>query len=47
MRKAKRSSHDFDETLSLINKYKAVETTLKKAEFFVNFSWDSFHKFIR
>ena len=27
--------------LSLINKYKAVETTLKKAEFFVNFSYDA------
>ena len=41
MKKAKRSAHDFDETLSLINKYKAVETTLKKAEFFVNFSYDA------
>ena len=33
MKKAKRSAHDFDETLSLINKYKAVETTLKKLNF--------------
>ena len=41
LRKAKRSDHDFHETLSLINKYKAVETTLKKAEFFVNFSYDA------
>ena len=28
-------------TLALINKYKAVEATFKKAEFFVNVSYDA------
>ena len=41
MKKEKRSEKDFNYTLSLINKYKAVEATFKKAEYFVNVSYDS------
>ena len=41
MKKEKRSEKDFSYTLSLINKYKAVESTFKKAEYFVNVSYDS------
>ena len=41
MRKEKRTEEDFNKTLALINKYKAVEATLKKAEYFVNVSYDA------
>ena len=41
MQKEKRTEEDFSEVLALINKYKAVETSLKKAEYFVNVSYDS------
>ncbi len=41
MKKEKRTEKDFSETLALINKYKAVEATFKKAEYFVNFSFDA------
>ena len=41
MKKEKRTEEDFNKTLSLINKYKAVEATLKKAEYFVNVSYDA------
>ena len=41
MKKEKRTEKDFNYTLSLINKYKAVEATFKKAEYFVNVSYDS------
>ena len=41
MKKKQRTDEDFSETLALINKYKAVETTFKKAEYFVNVSFDS------
>ena len=42
MKKEKRTEEDFSETLALIYKYKAVETTFKKAEeFFVNVSFDA------
>ena len=41
MRKDKRLEEDFKNTLTLINKYKAVETTFKKAEYFVNVSFDA------
>ncbi len=41
MRKEKRTEQDFSNTLSLINKYKAVEATFKKAEYFVNVSFDA------
>ena len=41
MKKEKRSEIDFNETLTLINKYKAVEATFKKAEYFVNVSYDA------
>ena len=41
MNKEKRSEKDFNNTLYLINKYKAVEATFKKAEYFVNVSYDS------
>ena len=41
MKKEKRSEKDFSNTLFLINKYKAVEATFKKAEYFVNVSYDA------
>ena len=41
MKKEKRNEDDFSETLALINKYKSVEASLKKAEYFVNVSYDS------
>ena len=41
MKKEKRTEDDFSEVLALINKYKAVEASLKKAEYFVNVSYDS------
>ncbi len=41
MRREKRTEQDFNNTLSLINKYKAVEATFKKAEYFVNVSYDA------
>ncbi len=41
MKKEKRTEKDFSDTLSIINKYKAVEATFKKAEYFVNVSYDA------
>jgi len=41
MKKEKRTDEDFSETLALINKYKAIEATFKKAEYFVNVSFDA------
>ena len=41
MKKKNRTEEDFKETLALIYKYKAVEATLKKAEYFVNVSFDA------
>ena len=41
MKKKNRTEEDFSETLALINKYKAVEATFKKAEYFVNVSFDA------
>ncbi len=41
MKKDKRTEEDFSETLALIYKYKAVEATFKKAEYFVNVSFDA------
>ena len=41
MKKEKRTEDDFSETLALIYKYKAVEATFKKAEYFVNVSYDA------
>ena len=40
-KKKKRSEDDFSETLSLINKYKAVQATFKRAEYFVNIAYDA------
>tara|TARA_Y100001970_G_C14173247_1_gene825399 strand:- start:679 stop:1692 length:1014 start_codon:yes stop_codon:yes gene_type:complete len=40
-KKKKRNEDDFSETLALINKYKAVETSFKRAEYFVNVSYDA------
>ena len=40
-KKKKRNEDDFSETLALINKYKAVQATFKRAEHFVNISYDS------
>ena len=45
MKKESRTEEDFSETLALIYKYKAVEATFKKAEYFVNVSFDSFSYF--
>ena len=41
MKKEKRTEENFIQTLDLINKYKAVEATFKKAEYFVNVSYDA------
>ena len=38
-KKEKRNEDDFSETLALINKYKAVKESLKRAEYFVNMSY--------
>ncbi len=40
-KKEKRNEDDFSETLALINKYNAVQTSLKRAEYFVNVSYDA------
>ena len=40
-KKEKRNKNDFSETLALINKYKAVKESLKRAEYFVNISYGS------
>ena len=40
-KKEKRNEDDFSETLALINKYKAIEASLKRAEYFVNVSYDA------
>ena len=44
-KKDKREKDDFDETLKLIKKYKALETTFKRAEYFVNVSCDALGMF--
>ena len=41
MKKNKRTEDDFSETLALINKYKTIEASMKRAEYFVNVSYDS------
>ena len=41
MEKDKRNEDDFSEALALINKYKAIDASLKRAEYFVNVSYDS------
>jgi octaprenyl-diphosphate synthase len=38
-KKEKRNEDDFSETLALVNKYKAVQESLKRAEYFVNISY--------
>jgi len=38
-KKKKRNEDDFKETLALINKYKAVQESFKRAEYFVNISY--------
>jgi octaprenyl-diphosphate synthase len=40
-KKKERNEDDFRETLALINKYKAVQASFKRAEYFVNISYDS------
>ena len=44
-KKEKRNEDDFSETLSLINKYKAVRESLKRAEYFVNISCGALEMF--
>ena len=41
LRKQKRNDDDFSEILALIYKYKTIETSMKRAEYFVNVSYDS------
>jgi octaprenyl-diphosphate synthase len=41
LKKDKRNEDDFSETLALINKYKAIEASFKRAEYFVNVSYDA------
>ncbi|MFL2889506.1 MAG: polyprenyl synthetase family protein [Pelagibacteraceae bacterium] len=41
LKKEKRNEDDFSETLALINKYKAIEASFKRAEYFVNVAYDS------
>ncbi len=41
MKNEKRTEEDFNKTLALIYKYNAVEATFKKAEYFVNVSFDA------
>ena len=40
-KKKKRNEDDFSETLALINKYKAVQASFKRAEYFVNVAYDA------
>ena len=40
-KKKKRNEDDFSETLALINKYKAIDASFKRAEYFVNVSHDA------
>ena len=40
-KKKKRNEDDFSETLALINKYNAVQASFKKAEYFVNVSYNA------
>ncbi len=40
-KKKKRNEEDFSETLALINKYKAVQASFKRAEYFVNVAYDA------
>jgi octaprenyl-diphosphate synthase len=40
-KKEKRNEDDFSETLALINKYKAIQASFKRAEYFVNVSYDA------
>ena len=40
-----RNKKDFEETQSLIKKYKALEATFKRAEYFVNVSYDALGMF--
>ena len=44
-KKKKRNEDDFSETLSLINKYKAIQASFKRAEYFVNVSHDALGMF--
>ena len=41
LKKKKRNEDDFSETLALINKYKAVQASFKRAEYFVNISYNA------
>ena len=40
-KKNKRNEDDFSETLALINKYKVIQASFKRAEYFVNVSYDA------
>jgi len=40
-KKKKRNEDDFSETLAIINKYRAVQVSFKRAEYFVNVAYDA------
>ena len=40
-KKEQRNKTDFEEVLKLIKKYKALDATFKRAEYFVNVSYDA------
>jgi len=44
-KKKTRNENDFSETLTLINKYKAVQESFKRAEYFVNISYNALGTF--
>ena len=44
-KKKNRNEDDFSETLALINKYKAVQESFKRAEYFVNISYNALNIF--
>ncbi len=41
LKKNERDKNDFEDTLKLIKKYKALDATFKRAEYFVNVSYDA------
>ena len=44
-KKEKRNKDDFSETLALVNKYKAIQESFKRAEYFVNISYGALEIF--
>ena len=44
-KKTKKNEDDFNETLALINKYKAIQASFERAEYFVNISYNALNIF--